>query len=461
MGSAGKVMKVLISCSTGKISVLLARVSKLNKSGTFGALFLLGGFPGGLPTELTQSPLPIDIYLFGHTVSTETKIPEKLHLLSSAGLTTIGSLSITYYMGENLDDSTVGTKRQRESDSDFSDLKAKLRERTTPCDVLITRTWPTKILNHLSPANYPLDLQNEKTNTPSVTSIGCEKVQQLVQFSTPRYHFTTAQRRAHVTQVPESENVFFQRIPFKQEAPTKESNPVLHPCRFLSLPSIDTKGHKWLYASNIAPLDELTPEQLGALPAHTTESPFTIQTDAAAHLNTSNQLKVHSAYGAFGSLADDTPAMSRWDMSDESSRDRNRKRKRSGPTPIDKCWFCMDQDPAEHLIVSIGDESYLALPKGGMTPDHVLIIPLDHVTHPSAISEATQAEILKFKKALKDHAASKNKEMVFYERNAETKHGMVHCIIQCIPMKREDDLSAKVRKSFEDVLAVDTTLPSR
>ena len=111
----------------------------------------------------------------------------------------------------------------------------------------------------------------------------------------------------------------------------------------------------------------------------------------------------------------------------------------------------MDQDPAEHLIVSIGDESYLALPKGGLTSDHVLIIPLDHVTHPAAITDATRAEIAKFKQALQAHAVSHGKEMIYYERNAETKHGMVHCIIQCIPMKAEEGLSAKVEKAFEEI----------
>ena len=37
----------------------------------------------------------------------------------------------------------------------------------------------------------------------------------------------------------------------------------------------------------------------------------------------------------------------------------------------------------KHLIVSIGDHSYLALPKGGLTPDHVLVLPIAH--HPSLL----------------------------------------------------------------------------
>ncbi len=32
----------------------------------------------------------------------------------------------------------------------------------------------------------------------------------------------------------------------------------------------------------------------------------------------------------------------------------------------------------KHLVVSVGDHSYMALPKGGLTPDHVLILPISH-----------------------------------------------------------------------------------
>ncbi len=37
----------------------------------------------------------------------------------------------------------------------------------------------------------------------------------------------------------------------------------------------------------------------------------------------------------------------------------------------------------KHLVVSVGDHSYLALPKGGLTPDHVLILPISH--YPSSM----------------------------------------------------------------------------
>lgn len=63
---------------------------------------------------------------------------------------------------------------------------------------------------------------------------------------------------------------------------------------------------------------------------------------------------------------------------------------------IKNCWFCLDNDQVEdHLVISIGDESYLALPKGGLVPDHLLIISLDHLTSPP-LPPPLQDEILRF-----------------------------------------------------------------
>lgn len=46
----------------------------------------------------------------------------------------------------------------------------------------------------------------------------------------------------------------------------------------------------------------------------------------------------------------------------------------------DSCFFCLSNSKlARHLIVSIGDAgSYVVLPKGGMTQNHVIILPIDH-----------------------------------------------------------------------------------
>ena len=71
--------------------------------------------------------------------------------------------------------------------------------------------------------------------------------------------------------------------------------------------------------------------------------------------------------------------------------------KRNAPPskPRGPCWFCLGSPQVEkHLIVSIGNhvstlllsmlynpslpQSYLALPKGGLVKEHVLVLPIGH-----------------------------------------------------------------------------------
>ena len=63
---------------------------------------------------------------------------------------------------------------------------------------------------------------------------------------------------------------------------------------------------------------------------------------------------------------------------------KGKKRKRDNndqgsgpPKPSGPCWFCLSSAEVEkHLIVSVGNHAYMALPKGGLTDDHVLICPI-------------------------------------------------------------------------------------
>ena len=58
------------------------------------------------------------------------------------------------------------------------------------------------------------------------------------------------------------------------------------------------------------------------------------------------------------------------------------------------CWFCLASKEVEkHLVVSVGTYSYLALAKGGLTPDHLLILPIEHFQSTSDIaSECRQGK---------------------------------------------------------------------
>ena len=71
----------------------------------------------------------------------------------------------------------------------------------------------------------------------------------------------------------------------------------------------------------------------------------------------------------------------------------------------------------KHLVVSIGEHSYLALPKGGMTPDHVMILPISHYSSQLDIPEEVEKEMTRFKSALRKCFKKAGKAVIFFERN--------------------------------------------
>lgn len=71
----------------------------------------------------------------------------------------------------------------------------------------------------------------------------------------------------------------------------------------------------------------------------------------------------------------------------------------------------------KHLVVSVGEHSYLALPKGGLTPDHVLVLPIAHYASLLELPGEVSQEIDKFKSALRKCFKKQGKAVVFFDRN--------------------------------------------
>ncbi len=73
-------------------------------------------------------------------------------------------------------------------------------------------------------------------------------------------------------------------------------------------------------------------------------------------------------------------------------------------------------------------KSYLAYAKGALNKDHLLIIPIDHVQSSVHADAKLLEDINKYKFALKKHFKSKNKCVLFFERNYRTKHMQIQVI---------------------------------
>lgn len=102
----------------------------------------------------------------------------------------------------------------------------------------------------------------------------------------------------------------------------------------------------------------------------------------------------------------------------------------------------------------MGDDAYLALPKGSIMPHHVLILPLDHILHPPLPSSPCGLEIQKlvllqfndaqiliflfrYKTGIKNCFLQSNEHTIFFERNVKTQFGFVHYHIQAVPISTD------------------------
>lgn len=103
------------------------------------------------------------------------------------------------------------------------------------------------------------------------------------------------------------------------------------------------------------------------------------------------------------------------------------------------CWFCLSTPSVEeHLVVSIGDHYYLALAKGGLTPEHLLIVPIEHSTtlEPATADSPSFAELKRFMNALVECYRKKGMGIIFWERKLDTAQAgdKNHAALQALPL---------------------------
>jgi hypothetical protein len=114
--------------------------------------------------------------------------------------------------------------------------------------------------------------------------------------------------------------------------------------------------------------------------------------------------------------------------------------------PTRPCWFCLKSpDVEKHLIVSVSNETYVALAKGGLVDDHLLIVAVDHVQSIGDMSDAGRRECERYKRSIAAYFRSQEREPLFFERFVVFKNE-VHMHIQAVPLPR--DSSAQARDAF-------------
>lgn len=251
-------------------------------------------------------------------------------------------------------------------------------------DFLLTSQWPAGMIEG----------EENTSKLISFLSLGVK----------PRYHFCGMN------------NKHFEKAPFR--FPAQNIRSIEAVSRFIALAKQNnTTKSKFLYALNVAPLSTMRLTDLMLKSTDEIECPY-ISIDFS-------EISGNASEGS-------TQFFWNVDGGNEGKRGRNSENQRKKFKPMldqEKCWFCLSSgDVEKHLIISIGDNFYIALAKGPVNNYHALILPVNHVQSSANLSEEHFQELELFKRALRKFYESKNMCAVFFERNYKTSHMQVNAI---------------------------------
>ncbi|KAK7343465.1 hypothetical protein VNO77_12230 [Canavalia gladiata] len=147
-----------------------------------------------------------------------------------------------------------------------------------------------------------------------------------------------------------------------------------------------------------------------------------------------------------------TQADDEYDFEDGPSRKSRKKQGGDDPKIIQKkmnanrfltqqerCLFCLENpNRPMHLVVSIGNFTYLMLPQWQpVVTGHCCILPIQHESATRSVDDNVWTEIRNFKKCLIMMFAKQEKEVVFLETVMGLAQQRRHCMVECIPLPQE------------------------
>ncbi|XP_033638777.1 CWF19-like protein 1 [Asterias rubens] len=416
---AGKPLKILVCGDVeGNLSQLFKRVNNVNKkAGPFEMLLCVGEFFGPNDAEWNkyktgQETAPMPVFILGPNKQENMKfiqdvkgceLCENITYLGKKGIFSGASgLQIAYLSGTEQKDQTI----QEPSDFNKADIDALAvplisDSKFKGVDVLMTSPWPRGVFKYASTAE---GLDAETT--------GSSLIADLVLALRPRYHFSAL------------EGAYYERLPYRNHKVLAES--AKHATRFLGLAKVGNPAkQKYLYAFNIVPMKTMERDELVKQPQDVTECPYSwssTKPEQKSQADMSNQYFFSQRGGQRG-------------RGQKRSRGQHsgHEGQRKPPQPRGPCWFCLGSPEVEkHLVVSVGTSTYMALAKGGMVPDHVLILPIGHYRSMVDLPEDVISELDQYKAALRKYFKSVGKTCAIFERNFKTQHLQ----LQVVPIER-------------------------
>lgn len=430
----------LLACGDvdGKLDILFNRVRAIQKkSGQFDLLLCVGNFFSTNPATEVEwkeyktgaKKAPIHTYVLGANNQDTVKyfeeadgceLAENITYLGRKGLFTGASgLQIAYLSGT--ESHSEPAPAYSFTGKDVASLKTSLLSQSNfkGVDILLTSPWPKDVWNY---GNNPGEVDTKRCGSALVSSLSMA--------IKPRYHFAAL------------EGANYERLPYRNHIVLQEN--AQHVSRFISLANVgNTSKRKYLYAFSIIPMHCMDSAELVKQPLDVTENPFR---KSGKEANKSKQSR----------LAEEDEAAPQFffDLSKQHGKKRHGgrdgphsqpKQPRKAPQPTGPCWFCLASPEVEkHLVVSIGTNCYVALAKGGLMPDHILILPIGHYQSTVDLASDVVEEVDQYKTALKKFFKSKKKRCVLFERNYRSQHLQ----LQVVPVPLNCCATEDIKEAF-------------
>ncbi|XP_048124203.1 CWF19-like protein 1 isoform X2 [Alosa alosa] len=433
----------------GRINALFNRVRTIQKkSGQFDLLLCVGDFFGSSAEAQAEweeyksgaKKAPIHTYVLGAASYDTVKyfpsadgceLAENIIYLGRRGIFTGASgLQIAYVSGREARQEPAPSHCF--SPKDLSALVEPLvcSSKFKGVDILLTSQWPHGVWQY--------------GNNPEVDPryCGVSSIASLAYQLKPRYHFAGV------------EGVNYERLPYRNHLVLQEN--AQHVSRFIALATVNNPAKKkYLYAFNIVPMKNMDPAELVKQPQDVTENPYRRPVK-------DGQKPIHAAeepasqyffdlkkkpQGAGGGQGQELGRKRQSDGDSFPDRQHHQqpKQPRKPPQPTGPCWFCLASPEVEkHLVVSIGTHCYLALAKGCLTPDHLLVLPIGHYQSVVELASEVVEELDKYKSAVRKFYKSLGKRCVLFERNYRSQHLQ----LQAVPVPLDKCATEDLKEAF-------------
>lgn len=429
----------------GRINALFNRVNAIQKkSGQFDLLLCVGDFFGTSSEAEAEwegyksgaKKAPIHTYVLG-AASQETvkyypsadgcELAENIICLGRRGIFTGASgVQIAYVSGREAQQEPAPSHCFTPKDMSALVTPLLSNSKFRGVDILLTSQWPRGVWQY---GNSP------ETDTKCC---GVLSIAELADKLKPRYHFAGL------------EGVHYERLPYRNHLVLQEN--AQHVSRFIALASVNNPAKKkYLYAFNIVPMKNMDATELVKQPQDVTENPYRKPTKDGKKDKPPPfmlQAEEEPASQFFFDLGQKKPQQRQGHgrkRQSDGDQPGQHKQPRRPPQPTGPCWFCLASPEVEkHLVISIGTHWYMALAKGGLTPDHVLLLPVGHYQAVVDLASDVVEEMEKYKTAVRKFCKSKGSRCVLFERNYRSQHLQ----LQVVPVPMDKCSTEDIKEAF-------------